>query len=159
MPEIQQKMKIEFWKPELSEDFKNLNLQWLEEFFWVEEHDREVLGNPEKHIIAPGGNILFVMEEEEAVACVALMKISEGIFELTKMAVKPALRGKKIGNRLLEETINFSKKQNWDELIIYSNTKLENAIHLYRKFGFIEIPMEQNGPYSRGNIKMRLNLS
>ncbi|APU69338.1 GNAT family N-acetyltransferase [Christiangramia flava] len=152
-------MKIEFWKPELSEDFKNLNLQWLEEFFWVEEHDREVLGNPEKHIIAPGGNILFVMEEEEAVACVALMKISEGIFELTKMAVKPALRGKKIGNRLLEETINFSKKQNWDELIIYSNTKLENAIHLYRKFGFIEIPMEQNGPYSRGNIKMRLNLS
>ncbi|MAM18823.1 MAG: GNAT family N-acetyltransferase [Christiangramia sp.] len=152
-------MKIEFWKPELSEDFKNLNLQWLEEFFWVEEHDREVLGNPEKHIIAPGGNILFVMEEEEAVACVALMKISEGIFELTKMAVKPALRGKKIGNRLLEETINFSKKQNWDELIIYSNTKLENAIHLYRKFGFIEIPIEQNGPYSRGNIKMRLNLS
>lgn len=152
-------MKIEFWKPELSEDFKNLNLQWLEEFFWVEEHDREVLGNPEKHIIAPGGNILFVMEEEEAVACVALMKISEGIFELTKMAVKPALRGKKIGNRLLEETINFSKKQNWDELIIYSNTKLENAIHLYRKFGFIEIPMEQNGPYSRGNIKLRLNLS
>lgn len=104
-------MKIEFWKPELSEDFKNLNLQWLEEFFWVEEHDREVLGNPEKHIIAPGGNILFVMEEEEAVACVALMKISEGIFELTKMAVKPALRGKKIGNRLLEETINFSKNR------------------------------------------------
>ncbi|MEE2770948.1 MAG: GNAT family N-acetyltransferase [Bacteroidota bacterium] len=152
-------MKIEFWKPELSEDFKNLNLQWLEEFFWVEEHDREVLGNPEKQIIAPGGNILFVMEEEEAVSCVALMKISEGIFELTKMAVKPALRGKKIGNRLLEETINFSKKQNWDELIIYSNTKLENAIHLYRKFGFIEIPIEQNGPYSRGNIKMRLNLS
>lgn len=152
-------MEIVTWKPEYSEAFKNLNLQWLEEFFWVEEHDKEVLGNPEKYIIQPGGNILFVLSENIPVACVALMKISEGVFELTKMAVQPELRGKKIGNILLEETINFSKSQNWDQLIIYSNTKLENAIHLYKKFGFKEIPIEKNGPYSRGNIKMQLNLS
>lgn len=152
-------MDIVRWKPEYSNAFKNLNLQWLEEFFWVEDHDKEVLGNPEKYIIEPGGNILFVISNDEPVACVALMKISDGIFELTKMAVKPELRGKKVGHTLLKETIEFSKNQQWEELIIYSNTKLENAIHLYKKFGFKEIPMEENGPYSRGNIKMQLNLS
>lgn len=29
---------------------------------------------------------------------------------------------------------------------------------MYRKFGFIEIPVEENSPYKRGNIKMELNL-
>ena len=152
-------MQITFWKPALSEAFKNMNLQWLEEFFWVEPHDEEVLGDPEKYIIEPGGTILFVLDTNKPVACVALMKISKNIYELTKMAVIPEQRGKKIGHLLLKETIEYSKKQNWEKLIIYSNRKLENAIHLYRKFGFKEIEMETNGPYSRGDIKMSLNLS
>lgn len=152
-------MEIITWLPKYSEEFKNMNLQWLEEFFWVEPHDEEVLGNPKKYIIDPGGSILFVRENEEILACVALMKISEGIFELTKMAVKPEFRGQNIGQKLMEETIRFAKKKEWEQLIIYSNRKLENAIHLYRKFGFIEIPMGKNNPYERGDIKMLLNLS
>ena len=32
-----------------SEDFKNLNLAWLEKYFYVEPHDEEVLGDPDKH--------------------------------------------------------------------------------------------------------------
>lgn len=38
--------------------------------------------------------------------------------------------------------------------MLYSNTKLENAIYIYRKFGFIEITVEPNSPYKRSNIKM-----
>ncbi len=77
-------MEIISWQQEYAEDFKKLNLQWLEEFFWVEPHDEEVLGNPGKYIIAPGGMIFFVKEEDEIIACVALMKMEENIFELTK---------------------------------------------------------------------------
>ncbi|MDX1544313.1 MAG: GNAT family N-acetyltransferase [Christiangramia sp.] len=152
-------MQIISWKPEYSEEFKNMNLQWLEEFFWVEPHDEEVLGNPEKYIIQPGGNILFAKEGNEILGCVALMKMEDKIFELTKMAVKPAHRGKKIGQKLMQHTLEFAKEMKWDQLIIYSNRKLENAIHLYKKYGFVEIPIEENGPYSRGDIKMQLKLS
>ncbi|GAA4325539.1 GNAT family N-acetyltransferase [Christiangramia aestuarii] len=152
-------MQIISWKDKYAKDFEEMNLYWLEEFFWVEPHDREVLGNPKKHIIEPGGMIFFVELEEEIVGCVALMKIEEGTFELTKMAVKPAFRGKKIGQKLLEHTLEYSRKKGWEKLIIYSNRKLENAIHLYKKSGFVEIPIEENGPYSRGDIKMELNLS
>lgn len=152
-------MEIISWQPEYAEEFKNMNLQWLEEFFWVEPYDEEVLGDPEKYIIQPGGNILFVKDDNKILGCVALMRMSEDVFELTKMAVKPEYRGQKIGQKLMKHTLEFAKNREWNKLIIYSNRKLENAIHLYRKYGFEEIPIEQNGPYSRGDIKMRLNLS
>ncbi|MCP9200947.1 GNAT family N-acetyltransferase [Gramella sp. GC03-9] len=152
-------MKVIKWQPELSEEFKNMNLYWLEEFFWVEPHDEEVLGKPETYIIEPGGMILFVKEGDSILACVALMKIEDGVFELTKMAVKPEFRGRKIGQFLMQHTLDYAKHQNWQKLIIYSNRKLENAIYMYKKFGFNEIPIEKNNPYSRGDIKMQLKLS
>lgn len=152
-------MEIIPWNSQYVEDFKKLNLQWLQEFFWVEPHDEEVLGKPAKYIIDTGGMIFFVKEKEEIVGCVALMKMEDHVFELTKMAVKPKYRGKKIGHKLLKHTLEFAKNQDWEKLIIYSNRKLENAIHLYQKYGFAEIPIGENNPYSRGDIKMQLNLS
>jgi ribosomal protein S18 acetylase RimI-like enzyme len=152
-------MEIVAWEPKYSEDFKILNLQWLKEFFWVEPHDEEVLGNPEKYIIQPGGMIFYVKDRDQIIGCVALMKMEENVFELTKMAVKPEFRGRRIGQLLMQHTLHFAKEKGWDHLIIYSNRKLENAIHLYKKYGFMEIPIEANNPYARGDIKMKLNLS
>lgn len=147
------------YQPQYARNFRDLNVEWLETFFWVEPHDEEVLGNPEKYIIGPGGHIFFVKENQEILATVAFMKMEEGVYELTKMAVTPAARGKKIGQKLMEHVLDFARKQNWKCLIIYSNRKLENAIHIYRKYGFEEIPIEENNPYARGDIKMRLPLS
>lgn len=142
-----------------TEDFRNLNLAWLEKYFWVEPHDEEVLGNPEKYIIETGGNIFFVKEDEKIIGCVALMKIEDGVFELTKMAVSPEYQGKKIGQQLMEHTLKFARNKGWDHLIIFSNRKLENAIYIYKKYGFEEIPIGENNPYTRGDIKMKLSLS
>lgn len=152
-------MEIISFDPVYSEEFKNLNIAWLEKFFWVEPHDEEVLGNPQKYILDPGGMIFFVMDNEKIVGTVALMKMEEGVFELTKMAVSPEYQGKKIGQKLMEHTLDFARKQGWNHLIIYSNRKLENAIYIYQKYGFREIPIGENNPYSRGDIKMRLDLS
>lgn len=154
-------MNIEIfpYDPQYADKFKELNTAWLEKYFWVEPHDEEVLGKPEKYILSPGGNIFFVREHEEIIGTVALMKIDEGVFELTKMAVTPKAQGKKIGQKLMQYTLDFARKQGWKTLIIYSNRKLENAIYIYKKFGFIEIPIEDNNPYARGDIKMKLRLS
>lgn len=140
-------------------NFKDLNIEWLEKYFWVEPHDEEVLGKPEKHIINPGGQIFFVKDNDSIIGTVALMKIEDKIFELTKMAITPAVQGKNIGQKLMAHTLNYAKDQGWKKLIIYSNRKLENAIHIYKKFGFKEIPIEGNNPYARGDIKMELVLS
>ena len=152
-------MEIIHFEARYAKDFRDLNVAWLEKYFWVEPHDEEVLGKPGKYIIEPGGTIFLVRENAEIIGTVALMKIEDGIFELTKMAVTPAAQGKKVGQKLMAHTLEYARKKGWDKLIIYSNRKLENAIYIYKKVGFTEIPIEENNPYVRGDIKMELVLS
>ena len=151
-------LKILPYQSIFSKAFYELNVEWLETYFYVEEFDKEVLSNPETYIINPGGHIFFALENEKILGTVALMPYDKNCFELTKMAVDPKERGRKIGQQMIKYCINFSKKQEINKLILYSNTILENAIHIYRKYGFKEIPKEKNSPYKRGNIKMELIL-
>lgn len=149
-------MQIEIipYFPELKEYLKTLNYEWLEEYFRVEEGDKVSLSDPQGQIIDKGGFIFFAKYGEEIVGTASLLKKTNEIFELGKMAVSKNSRGLGIGNQLMEYILEFAKQQDIRELILYSNTKLEPAIHLYRKFGFEEIELEA-GVYERGNIKMK----
>ena len=136
-------------------DFFDLNIEWLEYFFQVEEYDYEVLSNSKKYIINKGGKIFFAESAGNIIGTVALMPTKNKlVFELTKMAVEPEYRNKGIGKKLLKKCIDYSKSNNYSSIILYSNKKLKNAIHLYRNFGFKEIKMEKKSPYLRANIKM-----
>ncbi|WP_299122750.1 GNAT family N-acetyltransferase [uncultured Winogradskyella sp.] len=142
-----------------TQSFYDLNIEWLKTFFYVEPYDQEVLSKPDKYIIDKGGFIFFAMKVNKVVGTVALMPTEEsGILELTKMAVLPEERGQKIGQQLLQHCIDFGKAQNLKGLLLYSSTKLENAIYLYRKYGFKELELEKNSPYVRSDIKMLLEL-
>ncbi|UAB80198.1 GNAT family N-acetyltransferase [Marixanthomonas sp. SCSIO 43207] len=147
-------MKIIPFNPKYAKDFYELNIEWLETHFYVEDFDREVLSKPEKYILKPGGHIFFAIENETVLGTVALLKRGEKEFELTKMAVLPNQRGKKIGQKLMQHCIDFAKQNDFKKLFLYSNTKLENAIYIYRKFGFVEVKQEVDVPYERSNIKM-----
>ena len=138
-------------------EFYNLNIEWLETYFYVEDHDKKVLNNPKKYIIDKGGVILFVLLDNAVIGTVALMPtLSKDIYELTKMAIKPNLRGKKIGQKLMTKVLKLAKVKKINKLILYSNSKLINAIHLYKKFNFKEIDVDKYSPYERANIKMEL---
>lgn len=140
-----------------AKDFYNLNIEWLKTFFYVEPYDEEVLSKPLDYIINKGGHIFFAKLDDAIVGTVALMPTNDSsVFELTKMAVSPRHRGYKIGQQLMQHCINFTKQNNHKGLMLYSNTLLENAIYIYRKYGFVEIPVEANSPYKRSNIKMEL---
>ena len=141
-----------------SEKFKSLNLEWLNRYFEVETIDKLVLNNPKTEIIDKGGFIFMIQKNSETIGTFAFIKKNEKIYEFSKMAIIPEERGKGYGNLAMRFLIEFSKNKNWSKLILYSNTKLKNSIHLYKKFGFKEIPLEENLKYSRGNIKMELSL-
>ncbi|BAO77505.1 GNAT family N-acetyltransferase [Winogradskyella sp. PG-2] len=150
-------IKIIDFDNKYSKHFYDLNIEWLKTFFYVEPFDEEVLSKPENYIIDKGGFIFFAIKDDKIVGTVALMPTdTNGILELTKMAVLPEERGQKIGQLLLQHCIDFGKTQHLKALLLYSNTKLENAIYLYRKYGFIELELEKNSPYVRSDIKMLL---
>lgn len=137
--------------------FEKLNRAWIEQYFWMEPIDFEVLNNPEEHIIREGGFIFMAQCKNEIVGTVALKFVDKGVYEFTKMAVDEKFQGLKIGKQLAEVAIEKAKEKNAHKIILYSNTKLIPAIALYRKLGFREIPLD--GPYKRSNIKMELILS
>ncbi len=150
-------IKIVDYKPDYAKRFYDLNIEWLKSFFYVEPFDEEVLSQPETYIIKKGGYIFFALKDETVVGTVALMPTEESnVLELTKMAVLREMRGHKIGQRLLQHCIDFAKTKQLKALLLYSNTKLENAIYLYRKYGFKELKLESNSPYARSDIKMLL---
>ncbi|TYA71812.1 bifunctional helix-turn-helix transcriptional regulator/GNAT family N-acetyltransferase [Seonamhaeicola marinus] len=151
-------IEFEFYKNEYAKNFYELNIEWLKAFFVVEPYDEDVLSKPDTYIIGKGGHIFFAKINDEIVGTVALMPIgNEGLFELTKMAVSPKHRGKKIGQQLLDYCINYAKDEmGLPKLVLYSNRVLENAIYIYRKYGFVEIDLETNSPYVRSDIKMEL---
>ena len=147
------------YNEDLAEHFRDLNLQWLERYFRVEPKDKMLLEDSKKEIIDKGGYIFFGANNGTIVGCFALIKISETIFELGKMAVDPNYQGQMIGQRLLDHAILHCRKNNVEKLILYSHTKLCSAIHIYKKIGFMEVPLEPFTPYERSNIKMELYLN
>jgi GNAT superfamily N-acetyltransferase len=142
-----------------SKNFYDLNIEWLKTYFFVEPFDDEVLSKPEIYIINKGGYIFFGKFDDIILGTVALMPTKDPlVFELTKMAVLPHQRGQKIGQQLLQYCIDFAKAISFKSLILYSATKLENAIYIYKKFGFIELELEKDSPYKRSDFKMELTL-
>ena len=147
---------IEF-KESLSLHFKKLNVDWLQKYFVVEPIDEKMLGNPKHFIIDKGGYVFFAETDGIIVGTFALMKANEGTFELGKMAVDEQFQGLKIGHKMLQFAIRKAEELSARKLILFSNTKLGPALHLYKKFGFIEVPLVDS-EYKRSNIKMEKQL-
>ena len=150
--------KIIPYSPDLDSHFRDLNLEWLEYYFYVEPHDRDLLESCQEMIIDKGGFIFFYKHEERILGTFALIQLSQGIYELGKMAVDTESRGMGIGQEMMKFCISFARQQKWSKLLLYSSTKLDNSIYIYKKFGFEIIPVEKNNPYSRSDIKMQLIL-
>lgn len=138
--------------------FHDINAQWIETMFVLEDHDRHVLTHPREMIIDPGGVILLVSSKAHGIvgAC-ALMQTSEGVFELTKMGVIETARGFKVGEFLLRAVLERAATMGMTTLYLLTNSKCEAAIHLYEKNGFVHdaaIMRDYGATYARCDVAM-----
>ncbi len=143
---------------ELAPHFGALNLAWVSKYFTVEPWDELVLLQPQMYVINKGGAIYFATIDNEVVGTFALIVTGDKEYELSKMAVAEQHRGKKIGNVMLAFCLQEAKQLGAEKLILFSNTVLQPAIHLYKKFGFKEVPLG-NSTYVRSDIKMEIDLT
>ena len=151
-------MEIIEYKKDHQPRFKDLNVQWISKDFMMEEVDHQVLNDPEKYILKDGGAILLASEDDEVIGAAALINEGHGIYELTKMAVDERHRGKHIGYKLGLAILEKAKKLNAKKVVLHSNTVFNaNAINLYKKLGFVEIPLGKS-VWRRANIKMEISL-
>jgi putative acetyltransferase len=146
------------WRPELRADFERLNREWIEQYFVVEQEDLKVFGDPAGQIVAPGGEVFFVLDENGVQGTCAVIRHDAETFELAKMAVAPAARGRGYGDRLVEAAIAFARGAGARRLMLVSNTRLAPALTLYRKHGFRDVPLDPANGYSRADIQLELQL-
>lgn len=139
--------------------FEQLNREWIETHFVLEPADREILGDPRRKILDPGGQVFFVLERGEVLGTCAVLRHNADECEIAKMAVVPAARGRGYGDLLMEASLAYAREIQSSRVIIVSNTVLSPAIRLYRKHGFVEVPLASDGRYRRANIRLELELS
>ena len=82
-------LRIIPFKPAFAPVFRDLNLDWLTTYFYVEETDKHLLENCEETIIKKGGFIFFAEWKGALVGCYSLIRKHASIYELWKMAVVP----------------------------------------------------------------------
>jgi putative acetyltransferase len=151
-------MEIVDFRPELAGAFKALNEAWITTLFALEPKDEVVLGDPEGQVIAHGGRILFAMDGDDAVGCCALMALPDGGFEVAKMAVAEAHKGRGLGRALMAAAVERARAAGAPRLYLETNSGLAPALALYRSFGFLEIQSETPSPYARADVIMELAL-
>jgi ribosomal protein S18 acetylase RimI-like enzyme len=149
------------FQPEHQPVFERLYREWFASAFHqpTEPHDDFVLTQPGKAILRKGGAILVAHVNRQVAGFVALKKTGPSEMELTKMIIRPQSRGQGLGELLCRAAIDRAAMVGATNVILYSHSSLQNAIALYRKLGFQEVPLEQ-GLYSsfRCDIKMKKSI-
>jgi putative acetyltransferase len=136
-------------------DFKNINIEWLEKYNLLEDHDIQMLDDPRGTIINNGGVIYLAEDNGSIIGSAALIHEHDGIYELAKMTVVPAWRGKGISKLLLEKCIDTARTLGAKKIVLFSNDQLQTAIALYQQYGFKHIAVTDS-PFTTANVKMEL---
>jgi len=139
------------------DDFKRLNIEWLEKYGLAEQPDFDMLNDPKATILDGGGHLFLAMEDGVVIGSAALVNEHDGVYELAKMAVDPAARGKGIGKILIEHCLQKAKDIQAKTILLYSNSQLTTAISMYEKYGFKHIPVVDS-PFVTADVKMELSL-
>lgn len=160
--EKDQKLQIEIidFEAPYATRFRDLNYEWLHEYFEVEPFDEIVLNNPQKEIVARGGFIFLARIGSDIVGTCALLRHTENRYELAKMAVTSEFRGRGIGRRLADAAITKVRALGADSLVLATSKLLKPANALYESLGFKYVPLTELGPipYKRHTVAMELLL-
>lgn len=133
------------------QDFIDLNTAWIKNNFGsLEEEDIKTFQEIDREI-AEGAMIFFAVENNAVLAACMTKPIGDGTWELCKMATEERYQGRGAASRLFEKCMDYAIANNARRLFILSNSALKPALHIYRKYGFQEIKLDDY-QYVRGDI-------
>ncbi|MDO4304435.1 MAG: GNAT family N-acetyltransferase [Bacillota bacterium] len=146
-------MKIVPYASKYKNAFIEMNREWISRMFVIEQEDLVVLNNIEQ-MLEDGGQIFFAIDDnDEVLACCMIAPLANGEWEIEKFCAKGMYTGTGAGSACLKACMDYAKEKQIEKIVIVTNKKCEHAIHLYKKFGFVEVPVDKEKfPFERGDI-------
>lgn len=123
-------------------DFIALNIEWIERYFTPEAADYEVLDNVDA-LLERGGMIYFAVEDGQVLATCMAMPLGGGVWELCKLAAAGQYTGKGAGSAAFGACMSYAADHGAEKITLISNRRLAPALHIYKKFGFREVPLNK----------------
>lgn len=144
-------MKVITFEEKYRQDFIDFNTDWIiSNFGFLEEHDKDTFEKIDEEMQL-GAMIFFAVEDEVPLATCMAMPMEGTTWEICKLGSNKHVPHKGAGSAVFEAAMQWALNHGAEKLFILSNSKLKAAIHIYKKYGFKEIKLE-NYEYIRCDI-------
>lgn len=97
----------------------------------------------------PAGAFVIAENDGELAGCAGVRALDATTAEIKRMWVDPTRRGMGIGGRLLAEVERLAAENGADRVLLDTNDTLTEAIAMYRRRGYTEIPAYNDNPDAR----------
>ncbi|MER8103128.1 GNAT family N-acetyltransferase [Kitasatospora sp. NPDC094016] len=114
-----------------------------------EELESGLAGSPSDDLSAPDGLFLLGHYDGAAQSCAGLRRRDADTVELTRVFVRPGLRGTGGGARLLAVVDEAARSLGARRIVLDTRLDLVEARALYTRHGYREIPAYSSGPYAQ----------
>ena len=101
-----------------------------------------------KKYCPPEGRIICAEVDGKIIGCVAYHKFDSERCEMKRLFVLEGYREFHAGSKLIEEILIAAKNDGYKEMILDTIKPLKSAIHLYKKFGFVETSPYYENPFA-----------
>ncbi len=113
--------------------------EWLEFDLSYQGFEDEVSTLPGKYA-PPSGALLLAFIGDVPAGMIAMRRIGDGVCEMKRLYVRPEARGHKLGRVLIMKIIDEARKAGYSRMRLDTVAgKMDQAIALYKEFGFREI--------------------
>lgn len=111
----------------------------------AQHYGNEVLELKEKYGL-PHGRLYLAYAGDRAAGCIALKRTDNVYCEMKRLYVRPGCQGKGVGRLLIEQVIHDAKLIGYKHIRLDTFPFMDNAIRLYRKYGFFDIERYNDNP-------------
>ncbi len=114
---------------------------------WFQDFSTELATLPGKYAPPQGELLLGRDSAGGAIGCVALRPLDErGVGEIKRLYVRPAARGLGLGKALAMAILETAASRGYREVKLDTLAAMTEALALYRRLGFVEIPAYYANP-------------